>query len=275
MAQKPEVIGLFGVGLLGSAIADRLTASGVSWIGYDPARADLVPNPEAVIAQAETIILCLPTSAITAQLLPQLTNKTIIDTTTGDPAQMAGFAAVNPNYLDVTIGGSSAHLRSGQAILMAGATPESFASTLPLLNAISNQVFHCGPPGAGAQMKLVFNLVLGLNRAALAEGLAFAEHCGINATTALEILQAGPAASAIMARKGPKMIAREYTPEARLAQHHKDVRLIQAEGIKHGLTLPLTTAHAAILTRAEQLGHAENDNSALIEAYRNDSVSNE
>jgi 3-hydroxyisobutyrate dehydrogenase-like beta-hydroxyacid dehydrogenase len=275
MAQKPEVIGLFGVGLLGSAIADRLTASGVPWIGYDPARPDLAPNPEAVIAQAETIILCLPTSAITAQLIPQLTNKTIIDTTTGDPAQMAGFAAANPNYLDVTIGGSSAHLRSGQAILMAGATPEAFAAALPLLTAISPKVFHCGAPGAGAQMKLVFNLVLGLNRAALAEGLAFAEHCGINATTALEILQAGPAASAIMARKGPKMIAREYTPEARLAQHHKDVRLIQAEAEKHGLQLPLSTAHAQILERAEQLGHAENDNSALIEAYRNDSVSNE
>ncbi len=275
MAQKPEVIGLFGVGLLGSAIADRLKANGVSWIGYDPARPDLAPNPEAVIAQAETIILCLPTSAITAQLLPQLTNKTIIDTTTGDPAQMASFAASNPNYLDVTIGGSSAHLRAGQAILMAGATPEAFAANLPLLKKISNQVFHCGPPGAGAQMKLVFNLVLGLNRAALAEGLAFAEHCGINAATALEILQAGPAASAIMARKGPKMIAREYTPEARLAQHHKDVRLIQAEAEKHGLQLPLTAAHAEILERAEQLGHAESDNSALIEAYRNDSVSNE
>lgn len=275
MAQKPEVIGLFGVGLLGSAIADRLTASGVPWIGYDPARPDLAPNPEAVIAQAETIILCLPNSTVTAQLIPQLTNKTIIDTTTGDPAQMAGFAAVNPNYLDVTIGGSSVHLRSGQAILMAGATPESFAAALPLLTAISAKVFHCGPTGAGAQMKLVFNLVLGLNRAALAEGLAFAEHCGIDPTTALEILQAGPAASAIMARKGPKMIAREYTPEARLAQHHKDVRLIQAEAEKHGLQLPLTTAHAQILEHAEQLGHAENDNSALIEAYRNDSVSNE
>lgn len=275
MAQKPEVIGLFGVGLLGSAITDRLTASGVPWIGYDPARSDLAPNPEAVITQAETIILCLPNSAVTAQLIPQLTNKTIIDTTTGAPAQMAGFAAVNPSYLDVTIGGSSAHLRAGQAILMAGATPEAFAAALPVLTALSNQVFHCGPPGAGAQMKLVFNLVLGLNRAALAEGLAFAEHCGINPASALEILQAGPAASAIMARKGPKMIAREYTPEARLAQHHKDVRLIQAEAEKHGLQLPLTTAHAQILERAEQLGHAENDNSALIEAYRNDSVSNE
>ena len=152
MAQKPEVIGLFGVGLLGSAIADRLTASGVSWIGYDPARTDLAPNPETVITQAETLILCLPNSSVTAQLLPLLNNKTIIDTTTGDPAQMAGFAATNPNYLDVTIGGSSAHLRAGQAILMAGATPAAFAANLPLLRAISNQVFHCGPPGAGAQM---------------------------------------------------------------------------------------------------------------------------
>lgn len=275
MAQKPEVIGLFGVGLLGSAIADRLTAGGVVWIGYDPTRPDLAPNPEVVLAQAETVILCLPNSAVTAQLLPQLTGKTVIDTTTGDPAQMAGFATSNPKYLDVTIGGSSAHLRAGQAILMAGATPEVFAANIPLLKVISDQVFHCGPPGAGAQMKLVFNLVLGLNRAALAEGLAFAEHCDINAATALEILQAGPAASAIMARKGPKMIARDYTPEARLAQHHKDVRLIQAEAEKHGLQLPLTTAHAQILERAEQLGHAESDNSALIEAYRNDSVSNE
>ncbi len=134
------------------------------------------------------------------------------------------------------------------------------------------EIFHCGPPGAGAKMKLVFNLVLGLNRAALAEGIAFAEACSLPPELTLEILQAGPAASTIMQRKGPKMLAREYTPEARLAQHHKDVRLILAEAAKAGIDLPLSTAHEAILQRAEALGFAESDNSALIEAYRNDSV---
>lgn len=272
MAEKPEVIGLFGVGLLGSAIADRLTAAGVPWLGYDPARPDLAPTPEAVLAQAATVILCLPNSAVTAQLIPALTGKIIIDTTTGDPTEMASFAAAHPGYLDVTIGGSSAHLRAGKAILMAGATEETFSAAKPLLEKLSTQIFHCGPPGAGASMKLVFNLVLGLNRAALAEGLAFAEATGLDAARALEILQSGPAASRIMERKGPKMVAREYTPEARLAQHHKDVRLILAEAKKAGTSLPLTQAHDTILERAEALGHAESDNSALIEAYRNDSV---
>ena len=106
----------------------------------------------------------------------------------------------------------------------------------------------------------------------MAEGLAFAERTGIEPTVALEILQAGPAASAIMERKGPKMLHREYTPEARLAQHHKDVRLILAEAAKHHLFLPLSAAHDSILTAAEALGFAEADNSALIETYRNDSV---
>ena len=274
MAEKP--VGLFGVGLLGSAIADRLTQANQPWIGYDPARPDLAPNPEAVLDHADTLILCLPDSHVTARLLPSIaTTKLIIDTTTGDPAEMAQFATQHPNYLDVTIGGSSAHLRGGQALLMAGALPPAYAAALPLLQRLSDKIFHCGPPGSGAHMKLVFNLVLGLNRAALAEGLAFGERAGLDAQTTLSILQSGPAASVIMERKGPKMLTRDYTPDARLAQHHKDVRLILAEAAKGHLSLPLTQAHQAILEKAETLGFAESDNSALIEAYRNDSVVNQ
>ena len=277
MAEEPEVIGLFGVGLLGSAIAERLTSAGVPWIGYDPARPDLAPTPEAVLSKARTLILCLPDSQYTAKLLPAIAGpRTIIDTTTGDPGQMAAFAETlrtqNIRYLDVTIGGSSAHLRAGQALLMAGAEPGDFQANAALLHHLGANVFLCGPPGAGARMKLVFNLVLGLNRAALAEGLAFAEAAGLDPARALEVLEAGPAASRIMERKGPKMISREYAPEARLAQHHKDVRLILAEAANARQTLPLTQAHDAILTAAEALGLGDSDNSALIETYRNDSV---
>ena len=278
MAEESAVtIGLFGIGLLGSAIAGRLTAAGQRWIGYDPARSDLAASPESVLAQSSTLIFCLPDSSHSARLFETIDGpRTIIDATTGDPAEMAGFAPMlagrQIRYLDVTIGGSSAHLRAGEAILMAGAEPDDFAANRELLSKISTHLFHCGPPGSGARMKLVFNLVLGLNRAALAEGLAFAERCGMNAAQALSILTAGPAASRIMDRKGGKMVTREYAPEARLAQHHKDVRLILGEAAKHGARLPLSEAHEAILTAAENLGFADSDNSALIEAYRSDSV---
>ncbi|MBL8241467.1 MAG: NAD(P)-dependent oxidoreductase [Bryobacterales bacterium] len=274
MAEKP--IGLFGVGLLGSAIADRLSQASQPWIGFDPLRPEFAPNPEWVLEQADTLILCLPDSHVTAGLLPSIpATKLIIDTTTGDPAEMADFAAQRTTYLDVTIGGSSAHLRAGQALLMAGGLPSAYAAARPVLEKLSDKIFYCGPPGSGARMKLAFNLVLGLNRAALAEGLAFAEHAGLDTKTTLEVLQSGPAASVIMERKGPKMLTRDYTPEARLAQHHKDVRIILATAEGNGIALPLTQAHNEILAQAEALGFAECDNSALIEAYRSDSVVNQ
>jgi 3-hydroxyisobutyrate dehydrogenase-like beta-hydroxyacid dehydrogenase len=278
MAEEPEVtVGLFGLGLLGSAIADRLSASGVSWLGYDPARPDLAATPEAVLAKARTLILCLPDSGHSVQLLEGVRGpRTVIDMTTGDPEEMAALSRRlrerGVRYMDVTIGGSSAHLRDGEAILMAGGEEADLAASLPLLELLSGRVYLCGPAGAGARMKLVFNLVLGLNRAALAEGLAFAERMGLEAGAALRILEAGPAASRIMARKGPKMVAREYEPEARLAQHHKDVRLMLAAAASAGLRLPLTEAHERVLAAAEASGHGGSDNSALIEVYRSDSV---
>ena len=65
-----------------------------------------------------------------------------------------------------------------------------------------------------------------------------------------EVLQAGPAQSAVMDTKGPKMLAEVFTPQARLAQHLKDVRLILDLGERVGSGLPLSTLHKQLLERA-------------------------
>ena len=75
-------------------------------------------------------------------------------------------------------------------------------------------------------MKLVVNLVLGLNRAVLAEGLALARACGLDPSAALEILRAGPAASRVMDVKGAKMLSGDFTPQARLAHDTRDAQNI-------------------------------------------------
>jgi 3-hydroxyisobutyrate dehydrogenase-like beta-hydroxyacid dehydrogenase len=116
-------------------------------------------------------------------------------------------------------------------------------------------------------MKLIVNLVIGLNRAVLAEGLALARACGIEPAAALNVLQVTPAFSAVMETKGQKMIARDYAPQAKLAQHAKDVGLIFALASRHGQATPLSDIHAELLARAIELGWAEADNSAIIEAW--------
>ena len=115
-------------------------------------------------------------------------------------------------------------------------------------------------------MKLVSNLVLGLNRAALAEGLVFAQVLGLEAEAALALIGT-MAYSRIMDTKGRKMIEGDFRVQARLSQHLKDIRLILDAAAAAGQALPLTEIHRQLLEVAEAAGFGEADNSAIIRAF--------
>ena len=117
-------------------------------------------------------------------------------------------------------------------------------------------------------MKLAVNLVLGLNRAVLAEGLGYAESLGLDSATTLEVLQASLAASTVMETKGEKMLQRDFAPQARLAQHLKDVQIILDTGQAAGAHLPMSTVHQTLLAELVESGNGDLDNSVIIEAFR-------
>ena len=66
--------------------------------------------------------------------------------------------------------------------------------------------------------------------------------------------------------KGEKMIASDFAPQGKLAQHHKDVRLILDEAERAGIRLPFSELHRQFLQMAEDAGFGEQDNSAIIRA---------
>jgi 3-hydroxyisobutyrate dehydrogenase-like beta-hydroxyacid dehydrogenase len=257
-------------------MAARLEAAGFTVLGYDidPAKRMGADSADEVARACRRILISLPTSDIAERVLaalPLAPGAVVIDTTTGEPETMAamgaGLAAAGVDYLDATIGGSSRVVRNGEAIVMAGGRREAFDACTDLFRCFAARIFYLGPCGAGARMKLVVNLVLGLNRAVLAEGLSFARACGVDPAEALEVLKAGPAHSRAMDAKGEKMLAGDFTVEARLSQHLKDVRLILAAGAAHGACTPLSEAHRALLERAEAAGYGDADNSAVIKAF--------
>lgn len=90
------------------------------------------------------------------------------------------LAARGVVYLDATVSGNSAQVRVGTAVMMAGGDADAFAACGDILRHLACESFHTGASGTGAKMKLVTNLVLGLNRAALAEGLALGEAIGLD-----------------------------------------------------------------------------------------------
>lgn len=281
-------VAVIGLGLLGSAIAARLTTRyqvlgfDVSQGSCDKARdqgVSIACAPEQLVMEADVIIFSLPTSDVVASVIQPwlssklpLNGKLFVDTTTGRPQQMAEFqeqiGAVGADYVEACVAGSSEQLRAGEATLLLGGAAASLERAESILKYLAEKRFRLGPAGSGAKFKLVHNLVLGLNRAALAEGLAFAESLGFELGATVDVLLETPAASAAMAAKGSKMAEAEYSPQAKLGQHLKDVRLILAEAAERGLELPLSQTHQQLLELAEQLGWGEADNSAILEALR-------
>jgi len=272
--REPRSIGIIGMGLMGGALMERLNAAGFAVRGWDceASRCVKARNAADVFGNCDRVILCLPNSDVSSAVLreaPLRAGQIIIDTSTGDPRETAALgselAGRGVHYLDATISGSSAQLLQRDVLVMAGGDADVFEQCRDLFAAFAREAVHVGPCGSGAKMKLVTNLVLGLNRAALAEGLAFAQRLDLSPAHALDIMRRSMAYSRIMDTKGGKMVAQDFTPQAKLAQHLKDVRLMLAATPLH---LPLSETHCRLLEKAVALGYGDLDNSAVIKAIQ-------
>ncbi|MCA9066679.1 MAG: NAD(P)-dependent oxidoreductase [Planctomycetaceae bacterium] len=277
-------VGVIGLGLMGTAITHRLLEAGYRPCIWNRTRdkADSLIAAGAVwsdcpLAECRRIIISLYSSDVVSEVLERWgqnlsATQIIIDTTTGDPAHSTQWAdrlrELGVEYLDAPISGSSEQTRRGEATAIVSGNRAAFDQCEDLWPVLAKRTFHVGVSGDAARMKLVSNLVLGLNRAALAEGLVLAESLGLDLTTTLNVLQGSAAYSRQMDTKGQKMISEDFSVQARLSQHLKDVRLMLETAATTDIRLALTETHRQLLEFAEQLGLGDMDNSAVIQAMR-------
>jgi len=283
-------IGLVGIGLVGTALAERLLAEGFDVTGFDvdPAGCErlrklggkAVPNLAEVARESDRVVLSLPETGVVLRVVEgpggileaERPPKYIIDTTTGDPEDTVALArrlaGRGIHLLDATISGSSQQVRDREAILMVGGEKAAFEACSDIFRTIGREAFYLGPSGSGSKAKLAGNLILGLNRLALAEGLVFAEKLGLELGPFLELLRVSPAYSAAMDIKGEKMLSGDFRPQSRIRQHHKDVSIILKYAAKLGQELPLSRVHLDVLEGAIAAGDGDLDTSAVIREIR-------
>jgi 3-hydroxyisobutyrate dehydrogenase-like beta-hydroxyacid dehydrogenase len=279
-----ESIGLVGTGLFGTALADRLLAERFPVVVYNRTRSKAEPllargarwsdNP---LAECRRVIFAIYTTQQVEELWERMAanrqaGQIILDTSTSDPEQTIDFgcrlASHDVQYLEAPFSGSSEQTRNHQSTALVAGERSAFDACNDLWACLAARTFYLGGWGNASKMKLVTNLVLGLNRAVLAEGLAFAEAVGLKMEDAMQVLLESPAYSRIMEAKGPKMLRGDFAPQARLAQHTKDVRLIMAEAARGNVSLPLSSVHLELLEQAESAGLGELDNSAIIRVFQ-------
>jgi 3-hydroxyisobutyrate dehydrogenase-like beta-hydroxyacid dehydrogenase len=288
MQQSP--VAIVGLGLMGEVYARRLIAAGIPVIGFDidPARrarlGEIGGRPVHSIAEFAAPSRCIIVAVfntdqvedvIENHLLPALgegSNKIVLCMSTCDPDQVAALAArVIPRgirYLDVPVSGTSDQVRRGDGVALIGGDPAIADEVKDLFDALFVRRFHVGKIGDGGRAKLAVNLILGLNRLALAEGLVFAERLGLDPAAFLPVAQGSASYSQVMDTKGPKMLRCDFSPEGRAKQTLKDVHLMLDQAAAHGQKLAMLEVHADVLESCVRAGEAEMDNSVIIKEVR-------
>lgn len=284
MATKAPV-GIIGLGLMGEAYAQRLLAAGFSVFGFDidAAKSERlaqlgvsVDSVTAIATKCNPIVLAVFNTdqvedVVERALLPAAASKIILCTSTCDPERIAALGARvagRLSFLDAPVSGTSEQVRRGDGVGLIGGDAKTAADAAPVLDVLFPKRFHIGSIGDGGRAKLAVNLILGLNRLALAEGLIFATRLGLDPIAFLTVARGSAAASQVMETKGVKMISGDFAPEGRARQHLKDVELMLELARKVGQKLPLLEIHADVLEACLRHGEGDQDNSVVVEEIR-------
>lgn len=279
----PSPVGMIGLGLMGTALAARLLDANTPVVGFDvdPARCrSFAGGPaasvEEVMARCRIVIVAVFNAEQVEVVLDGFYKSSLTDlvicTTTCAPDEILKLssraAQLRLRFVEAPISGTSAEVRTGSAMALVAGENAAIDAAASILDMLCPQQTRVGKIGDAARTKLAINLVLQSNRAALAEGIAFAESMGLDGPAFVASLRESAAYSRVMDTKAQKMLARDFTAQSHIAQTLKDAGLILEEGRRTKQDLPMTVVQAGLLRDAIVLAGPEADSAAIIEAIR-------
>jgi 3-hydroxyisobutyrate dehydrogenase-like beta-hydroxyacid dehydrogenase len=285
--QPNAPVGIIGLGLMGTALSERLIDAKLPVIGFDidstrgealKARGGLVAASVRELAgRSRAIVMAVYSADQVEALLRELENDAdtrpaVICITTGAPDEIIRVAeraaGANIPFVEAPISGTSAEVRDGSAIALVAGETGVIGSVGAVLDILCPRSVRVGAIGNASRTKLAINLILQNNRAALAEGIVFAERLGLDGDTFLATARESAAYSRVMDSKGKKMLARDFRPQSHISQTLKDAELILREATRRGLHLPMTSVQADLLRSAIAIAGPDCDSAAVIEAIR-------
>lgn len=279
-------VAIFGLGIMGSAIARHLVADGFAVRGFDP---DQVASQRAAdsgvkVASsageaargADCILTSLPSEGALASTVEALTSESdvlgeklrLLELSTlslnSKSAARDRLVAVGIEMLDCPISGTGGQALTKDIVLYASGDEEAFKACQPVLDAIARESFFLGAFGNGTRMKFVANLLVAVHNVASAEALALAKQAGLDPRQVLDVISSGAGTSRIFELRGPMMVKETYTPATmKLDVWQKDMALIQEFAEQVGAATPLFGATKPLYDAANAAGLGAQDTAAV------------
>jgi putative dehydrogenase len=283
-------VGVVGIGAMGMGIARNLRDR-----GYAVHVRDIRPEAEAeartagatvhaspaslarscdvvftvVVDDAQTEDVVFGADGIAAGLSPR---AVAVLSSTLSPAFVASaaerLAARGFAMLDAPISGGPARARDGTMSMMVAGPADAQARAAPVLaDAASRRFVVSDRPGDGARMKLVNNILAGVNLAAAAESFALALKLGLDPQVAHDVICASSGGSWMFGDRMPRVLSGDYSTKAAVRILAKDMRLFLDTAAAAGYAAPIAAAGRAAFLAAMEAGFAEEDDAAVIKPY--------
>jgi len=283
---KPYTIALFGTGLMGAPLAERLLDAGykvVVWNRSPEKLSSLVAKgalaaetPAQAVQSADVLITWLSDQvAIQEVLFPAeraslLDGKTLLQMATIGPSHSRALedAAIahGAQYLEAPVLGSIPEAKKGSLLLMVGSTEEQFNRFKPLLSVFGESPLHVGPVGQAAAMKLAFNQLIAGLTASFSLSLGLIQKEGVRVELFMDMLRDSALYAPTFDKKLLRMLERDYqNPNFPTRHLLKDTELFLDAADEHGLTAAALEGVRDVVAIALAKGLADTDYSAINE----------
>jgi 3-hydroxyisobutyrate dehydrogenase-like beta-hydroxyacid dehydrogenase len=278
----PEKIGVVGLGLMGSGMAQNLLAKGHTVAGYDVdisrlrAMADrgVMPMPSAgtVAVESDLVVLSLPTTSALAEVVAEIATRAhqglvCLETGTlplGDKlAARDLLAQAGVDLMDTPLSGTGLQAADGSLVVYASGTRDGYERARVVFDAIGRSTHYLGEFGNGSKMKFIANLLVAIHNLATAEAHALGIAAGMDPALVQQVIADGVGSSKIFEIRGPKMVGEDYSPAARLDLMVKDSAIIKDFALGEGAVTPLLDAAIPVYLEASASGLGDLDAAAL------------
>lgn len=273
-------VGFLGMGLMGSRMAKMLRQRGFDVVGWNrtPREVEgvkMARSPGELAAQVDAFCTCVADPAALEPLAEQLLaaskpGQLFVDfsTISVSLAQSLGerAKAVGVDFADAPVTGSKIGAEKGTLVIMTGCSDATLERARPVFMGVGEKVIHCGPVGAGTQVKLGGNVVIAAMLEALTEGMLNISKAGVDPKKLLEVIEASAFRSPYFQAKGNAMLARNFEQTFSIDLMHKDLGLFLAESVRHRTPAPLASVLRETYNLARSAGKGDLDICGVVTA---------
>ncbi len=283
------IVGFIGLGIMGTPMSANLVKAGYELSVYNRTKEKCAPlarlgaevqSSPAEVAQASDIVITIVTDTpdvedvlfgtegVADGLSP---GKIVVDMSTISPEKTVEFAErlreIEVEMLDAPVSGGQKGAQEGTLTIMVGGDEEVFQKCLPLFEVMGSNVFHVGGNGDGQRVKLVNQVICGLNILAVVEGFRFAKEAGLDLKTVHRVVSTGAAGSWMLTNLGRAILSDDYSPGFKIALQTKDLRLAAESMHRLGMDAPGTKLTHSLFTQAKKKGLGDLGTQGLLKLF--------